>query len=187
MYLRALSSTLQVDSALKGRLERHSFAYANKRFLKIFPKQEVEKSVVQPLGRPGLGDRKDTALGQSGVELGWTGGRAGRAGKVGSHPSKYLLLERHKDSSWACILLLMHGVGSCLSPEGVLSPPFPNTSCCNSLLSAAEPSPSDSPHIISDSASIFVDPSHFSEFTFWGFSSQPLNRKHWIQWNYSQR
>lgn len=86
MYLRALSSTLQVDSALKGRLERHSFAYANKRFLKIFPKQEVEKSVVAAprQARPGGQEGHCPGTVRGGAGLNWWEGWQGREGRVSS-------------------------------------------------------------------------------------------------------
>lgn len=55
----------------------HSFAYTNKRFLKIFPKQEVEKSVVAVprQARPGgqEGPCPGTVRGGAGLNLcqGW--------------------------------------------------------------------------------------------------------------------
>lgn len=78
--LRMMSSTLQVDSALTGRLERHSFAYVNKRFLKIFRKQEMgEVSGCSPEARRAWGTGK--TLPWERQWWGWSqlvGGRAGQ-------------------------------------------------------------------------------------------------------------
>lgn len=86
MCLRTMSSTLQVDSALKGRLERHSFAYANKRFLKIFPKQEVgEVSGCSPKAGQAWWTGKTLPWErQGGAGLDYWEGWQGREGRVWS-------------------------------------------------------------------------------------------------------
>lgn len=115
-----MSSTLQVDSALKGRLERHSFAYANKRFLKIFPKQEVgEVSGCSPKAGQAWGTGKTLPWErQDGAGLDYWEGWQGREGRVWSLQIFASGISQTLPGHASCS---SHMEWAAVSPESVLS------------------------------------------------------------------